>query len=170
MDLRYTLIFVTDGDSSVLMLHRRYPPNQGLWNGVGGKIKSGETPLACALREVREETGLELDSIRFAGIVSWTDAEGERGGMYVYIANLPPGEDWEQLEGVQTDEGRLGWWSKDAILSRCLPVVDNIPDFLPSMLAGEPPAQHHCIYDAWGLLSRVNRLPLLFVDLEGVAT
>ena len=42
------------------MLHRRRPPNQGLWNGVGGRIEAGEPPLAACLREVQEETGYRL--------------------------------------------------------------------------------------------------------------
>ncbi len=54
--LRYTLCFLTRGDS-VLMLHRQKPPNLGFWNGVGGRLEQGETPRACMLREVREETG-----------------------------------------------------------------------------------------------------------------
>jgi len=52
----YTLCFLTRGDH-ILMLHRRRPPNQGLWNRVGGRIEAGESPLTACLREVREETG-----------------------------------------------------------------------------------------------------------------
>lgn len=39
----FTLCFLLHGED-VLMLHRRFPPNQGLWNGVGGHIEPGETP------------------------------------------------------------------------------------------------------------------------------
>jgi hypothetical protein len=52
-DLRYTLCFLTRGDQ-VLMLHRRRPPNQGLWNGVGGRLEPGETrATACCAKCAR---------------------------------------------------------------------------------------------------------------------
>ena len=31
---------------------------EGKWNGPGGKVQPGETPLKCVVREVRAETGL----------------------------------------------------------------------------------------------------------------
>ena len=43
-DMRYTLCFLTRGDD-ILMLKRNHAPNRGLWNGVGGKIGPGETPV-----------------------------------------------------------------------------------------------------------------------------
>lgn len=40
------------------MLYRTFPPNAQMWNGLGGKIEAGETPLASVQREVQEEAGL----------------------------------------------------------------------------------------------------------------
>ena len=42
------------------MLLGNRPPNAGLWNGFGGKISPGETPLDCVRREVLEEAGIDL--------------------------------------------------------------------------------------------------------------
>ncbi|SCB68392.1 Uncharacterized protein BWGO95_02532 [Bacillus mycoides] len=37
------------------MLNREYDPVKGLWNGVGGKIEKGETPLENAIPvDIRE--------------------------------------------------------------------------------------------------------------------
>ncbi len=44
------------------MLNREYAPAKGLWNGVGGKIKSGETSLESVIREIKEETGIDVKS------------------------------------------------------------------------------------------------------------
>lgn len=40
-------------------------PYCGLWAAPGGSIDEGEEPLAAAVREVEEETGLKLDPARF---------------------------------------------------------------------------------------------------------
>ena len=68
----YTICFIRCEDS-ILMLLRKRPPNAGLWNGIGGKISPGETPLACVRREVLEEADIHLpaEGFRFAGIVRW---------------------------------------------------------------------------------------------------
>ena len=87
----YTLCFLTRGDH-ILMLHRRRPPNQGLWNGVGGRIEAGEPPLAACLREVQEETGYRLATTRFDGLLSWSGHEFPDGGLYIYTAEAPEGE------------------------------------------------------------------------------
>ena len=79
--LTFTLCFLTR-DDQVLLLKRRRPPNQGLWNGVGGHVEPGETPLAACLREVREETGYRLKTARFAGILTWRGFEIPAGGLY----------------------------------------------------------------------------------------
>lgn len=51
------LVIVYTGDGQVLQLLRREPA--GFWQSVTGSLKEGETPLKAALREVREETGLD---------------------------------------------------------------------------------------------------------------
>ena len=39
-------------DGQVLLMERRKEPNLGLWVGLGGKIKVGESPYECAQREL----------------------------------------------------------------------------------------------------------------------
>ena len=50
------------------MLHRvkkEHDINKDKWIGVGGKFEDKESPEDCLLREVREETGLEVEHLRF---------------------------------------------------------------------------------------------------------
>lgn len=57
----------------------------------GGKIEPGETPAQAALREVREEVGLELAEVRFLGHFV-ADAANEPGHLVdstVFTADLP---------------------------------------------------------------------------------
>ncbi|HLF11353.1 MAG TPA: dihydroneopterin triphosphate diphosphatase [Gammaproteobacteria bacterium] len=49
-----------------LLLERVQPP--GFWQSVTGTLHWGETAAQCAAREVREETGLDPDALRDAGV------------------------------------------------------------------------------------------------------
>jgi 8-oxo-dGTP diphosphatase len=139
---RYTLIFLTRG-SQVLMLHRRNPPNQGLWNGVGGRLEPGETPLSGALREVREETGYDLPTAHFAGILTWEGHTETPGGLYIFTAPLPDA-DAVPLSPLD-DEGELAWQPRSWVLS-APEVVNNIHCFGPHVFAGAPPQDYHFVY------------------------
>lgn len=54
------LVIVHTGDGQVLQMLRREP--EDFWQSVTGSLLEGETPLKAALREVREETGLEASA------------------------------------------------------------------------------------------------------------
>lgn len=134
--LEYTLAFILRGDS-VLMLRRSRPPNASLLNGVGGKIKPGETPLACVLREVQEETGIDIRDPRFAGTVTWKGAsETPDGGMYVFLCSWPEDVPPSAIIEQRTDEGSLEWLPVEHVVANPTnSVVSNIPQFLPQMLS-----------------------------------
>ena len=64
MELLQTTLCYLEKDGAYLMLHRvkkKNDVNHDKWVGVGGKFEPGEDAPACALREVREETGLEIE-------------------------------------------------------------------------------------------------------------
>ena len=136
----YTLCFLTRTDQ-VLLLHRRRPPNQDRWNGVGGKLHAGETPLAACLREVEEETGYRLPTARFAGTLTWTGFEIADGGLYLFTAEAPAGDPHF------TPEGELRWWPQ-AEAVRHPDVVSNLHLVLPAVLRHAPPQVYHMVYDA----------------------
>ena len=59
---RTTLCYI-EKDGKVLMLYRNKKDvdiNKGKWIGVGGHVEACETIDECLLREVKEETGLDL--------------------------------------------------------------------------------------------------------------
>ena len=63
MELLQTTLCYLEKDGAYLMLHRvkkKNDVNHDKWVGVGGKFEPGEDAPTCALREVREETGLEV--------------------------------------------------------------------------------------------------------------
>jgi 8-oxo-dGTP diphosphatase len=70
---------VFDDARRVLLVKRKWPPNAGSWSVPGGRCLVGETPDQACIREVAEETGLQVRIQRRAGSV---EREGGPGVIY----------------------------------------------------------------------------------------
>ena len=149
--LPYVLCFLTRADQ-VLLLHRDNPPNQGLWNGVGGRIEPGETPLAACLREVSEETGFRIETARYAGILTWEGFEIADGGLYLFSTEAPPGEP------MLCSEGRLEWKPRQWLFT-AQELVENLHYVAPEILNRAAPARYHFVYRR-GKILEYQRLAL----------
>ena len=67
----------------VLLIRRGRPPRQGDWSLPGGRIEPGERAMDAALRELREETGIEAE---ITGLIDVVDGLfPEAGRHYVLI-------------------------------------------------------------------------------------
>ena len=51
---------VRDDAGRLLLIRRGHEPSRGLWSLPGGRVEPGETLEAAVVREVREETGLDV--------------------------------------------------------------------------------------------------------------
>lgn len=79
------VVFALDGqDLKVLLIERGNPPFKGCWAFPGGFLNMDETAEQGALRELKEETGLELQSIKQIG--AFTDVDRDPRGRVITIA------------------------------------------------------------------------------------
>jgi 8-oxo-dGTP diphosphatase len=69
--------------NEILMLRRKNVHGSGTWSTPGGHIDFGESPEECAIREVKEETGLSVINPRFYAITN--DYFAELGKHYITI-------------------------------------------------------------------------------------
>lgn len=123
--MKNTSLCYIEKDGCYLMLHRvkkALDENRDKWIGIGGKFEAGESPEDCMLREVREETGLSLDSWRFRGIVTFVSDEWGTEYMHLFTAHSFTGT------LLDCDEGELEWVEKDRIPS--LPIWEGDKIFL----------------------------------------
>ena len=149
IELGFTLCFLTRGQE-VLLLHRKRPPNAGLWNGVGGHIEVGETPLQACLREVQEETGFQLSAAHFAGFLTWSGFEIADGGLALFTAPAPDGA------AAACTEGRLAWHPR-SFLFKSPQVVSNLHYSAPHFMNGAPPLEYHFVYQQDQIVSHSIR-------------
>jgi NAD+ diphosphatase len=80
-----------DDAGRVLLARRAHEPFRGLWDVVGGFLTEGEHPVDGVRREVREETGVELDLGSFLGV--WTGDYGGRATLNLFwLGRMQDGE------------------------------------------------------------------------------
>jgi 8-oxo-dGTP diphosphatase len=129
-------------DGRVLMLHRNKEPNKGLWVAPGGKVEMHEAPLECAIRELREETGLIARRTTLRGLVTEVSPRADyQWLLFIYVT--------DDIEGelIQCNEGHLAWVDVNAVPLLPIPQADAI--FFPRIIyADEPLYQARYTYDA----------------------
>ena len=99
---------ILDDRGRVLLGRRAFDPAAGLWDLPGGFLEENEDPLAALHREVREETALDIDVLRFVGFylepydnrtvlcITWlAHARGE---------TATPGDDLVELQWFEQDQ------------------------------------------------------------------
>jgi 8-oxo-dGTP diphosphatase len=110
-----------------LMIHRvkvAGDMHAGKWNGLGGKLESGETPEECAIREIMEEAGLKAVNPRMRGIITFPGfANDEDWYTFLFVV-----EDF-QGELIESNEGYLKWIPDNELLDLNLWEGDRI--FIP---------------------------------------
>jgi len=122
------LCYLYDHRDRVLLLHRRQDPNCGMYSPVGGKLEvtRGESPHRCAVREIREETGINLpdDLVRLTGIVSEAAYECENHWLIFLFEVMRPVAHHE-ITRMDFDEGTLQWVDKNDVPNLPIPLTDR---------------------------------------------
>jgi len=121
-----TLCYVIDKDKT-LMIYRNKKKNdyhEGKWNGLGGKFEPGESPEECAIREVKEESGLTMINPKMKGFITFPMFDKIKD-WYVFIFTAT------DFEGkiIDSNEGKLEWIPNNKLVDLNLWDGDKI--FIP---------------------------------------
>lgn len=76
----------------------------------GGHVEEHEPIVDSVIREMKEETGLTIESPRLCGVKEWINEDGSRYVVFLFTADRFSGE------LVSSEEGRVFWMEKDEVL------------------------------------------------------
>jgi ADP-ribose pyrophosphatase YjhB (NUDIX family) len=107
----------------VLLIRRANEPGRGRWSVPGGRVEADETDHHAVIREVAEETGLEVDVICRVGGVQRRAPGGAVFDIHDYVCLATGGT---LRAGDDADDAR---WCDAETLAR-LPIVDGLVDAL----------------------------------------
>ncbi|MBQ4074235.1 MAG: 8-oxo-dGTP diphosphatase [Clostridia bacterium] len=128
------MCMICDGDK-VLVQDRQNPD----WPGItfpGGHVEEKESFVSSVIREVKEETGLDIDAVRLCGVKQWSHKRGE----YRYIVFLYK-TDCFSGKLRDSEEGKVFWIPLDQMGN--YPLVDGFDQMLPVFLQEELTENYH---------------------------
>ncbi len=105
-------VIIRNGDQ-VLLMKRQNSHGAGTWAMPGGHIEYGESPEACAIREVEEEVGVRIADPTFRTITN--DVFEQEGKHYITVwmeASYVSGEAHIKSAREMSD---IGWFSWNAL-------------------------------------------------------
>jgi len=104
-----TLVLVRQG-SRVLLGLKKVRMGAGRWNGFGGKVEAGEAIESAAIREAREEAGIEVGTLQKVGIAEF------HSPVRAFVVEIHIFETREFTgEPQESDEMRPQWFELDAL-------------------------------------------------------
>lgn len=111
------LCMIYDNQGNVLMQKR----NSSHWPGVsfpGGHVEINESFVESTIREIKEETGLDIWNLELCGLKQWPTDNGARYVVILYKTNCFKGE------LISSSEGEVFWVEKAKM--KDYPLADDL--------------------------------------------
>lgn len=103
------VIITRETEPSVLLIERGSDPFKGCWAFPGGFLEMEETTAECAIRELQEETGIELEVTALHQIGAYSKVDRDPRGRTITVAYLAIIDEPVAALG-QDDAAEAKWW------------------------------------------------------------
>ena len=123
------VVITREAEPKVLLIQRGADPYKGCWAFPGGFMNMDETTEQCAIRELEEETGLKVSTVRQIGAYSKVD-RGPRGRT-ITVADLAIIDKPAQVTG-QDDAAKAEWFPLSALPELAFDHADIMADAINS--------------------------------------
>jgi len=122
-----TMVMVQDPTTGKVLVQDRALSWKGL-SFPGGHVEDGESIVGCAVREVKEETGLTVTHLKSCGVIHWLYGKNnDRYLVYLFKTTTFSGSLIENCE-----EGSHSWITLDEL--KDTPSENGMPKYLPMFL------------------------------------
>lgn len=122
-------------DDRFLLVRRKNPPAAELFAFPGGRAEPGESAEAAAIREFREETGLDVFNPRLFATYDLETREKDGTLSHHFFLSVFLVEEKERREAVAEDDAsECGWYAASEI--RTLPVPESVLECVERIVAG----------------------------------
>jgi 8-oxo-dGTP diphosphatase len=116
---------IKDASGRLLLIRRGHEPGAGLWSLPGGRVEPGETGEQAVVREVLEETGLQVACGPLLGTAVLPGSAGTVVDIRDYLAEITGGE-----LAAGDDAAAVRWVRRPELAE--LPLTDGLADYLAS--------------------------------------
>lgn len=119
------MVMIQDKTTGKVLVQERIKSWKGL-SFPGGHVDAGESFVDSAIREIKEETGLDIKDLEFCGVVNWSNSET----FDRYIVFLYKTSNFEGELITEMDEGKNYWISIDELKAQ--QTADGFRNYLPA--------------------------------------
>lgn len=119
------VVITKEAEPKVLLIQRGADPYKGCWAFPGGFMNMDETTEQCAIRELEEETGLKVSTVRQIGAYSKVDRDPR--GRTITVAYLAIIDKPAQVTG-QDDAAKAEWFPLSALPELAFDHADIMED------------------------------------------
>lgn len=124
------MVMVEDKSTGRVLVQERVKS----WKGIsfpGGHVEPGESFVDSAIREIKEETGLDIRNLKSCGVIHWA----HNRNFNRYVVFLYKTSDFSGTLLPETEEGRVFWVEPDEIKN--LELSSNFANYLPMFMSDE---------------------------------
>jgi 8-oxo-dGTP diphosphatase len=121
-----TLLYIKNSNGDYLLLERSNEPNKGLLSPPGGKLhlQDAESPFACAIREAKEECGIDStpEDWKMLGIITEKNYP-KIGNIMLFLFEY---KDLLNEKPADFNEGNYVFVPRNEILNSSIPESDKL--------------------------------------------
>lgn len=124
------MVMIEDKETGRVLVQERVKS----WKGIsfpGGHVEDGESFVDSAVREVKEETGLDVRNLKFCGVIHWA----HNRNFNRYIVFLYKTSDFSGELLPETEEGSVFWAEPEELKS--MPLSENFEKYIPMFMSDE---------------------------------
>ncbi len=139
------MIMIQNPETKEAVVQRRIK----YWCGItfpGGHLENGESLYDSAVREAKEETGLDVKNLKYCGMVHWYNTENQDR----YFVHFFKTHEYSGELLTKTDEGEVFFTSLESL--KDMKLSPNFDKYLPMFLSDE----HYEIYCNWNKKMKEN--------------